>query len=333
MVNVAVIGAGFMGRTHVTAYKAMPNAKVTAICDLNEKQGKDLAALAGCDWYSDGESMLNTADVDVVDICLPTFLHEQYVLLAAGHKKHVICEKPVTLSLESLDRMIAATQAAGVQFAVGQVVRFWPEYVRAKEMAEAGELGTIKYARASRLSEHPAWSEWYRRAENSGGGLFDLHLHDVDYLCYLFGKVKQVYAVGRKNSVGCWNHVATSLTFESGMEATAEGILEMPHGFPFTTELNVVGDKKAYCYHMGAGANLENIAAASRSTTVYGEGKAEALAIEPYDAYQKELEDFIGHIEAGTPITVITPADVRHVLSVIAAIRESLETQKTVTVS
>lgn len=271
--------------------------------------------------------------MESLKLILPTFLHEQYVLLAAGHKKHVICEKPVTLSLESLDRMIAATKEAGVQFAVGQVVRFWPEYVRAKEMAETGKLGTIKYARASRLSEHPAWSEWYRRAENSGGGLFDLHLHDIDYLCYLFGKVKQVYAVGHKNSVGCWNHVATSLIFENGMEATAEGILEMPSGFPFTTELNVVGDKKAYCYHMGAGANLENIAAASRSTTVYGDGKAETLAIDPYDAYQKELEDFIGHIEAGTPITVITPADVRHVLSVIVAIRESLETQKTVTVS
>ena len=281
----------------------------------------------------DTGQIMSIQDFVQVHICLPTFLHEQYVLLAAGHKKHVICEKPVTLSLESLDRMIAATKAAGVQFAVGQVVRFWPEYVRAKEMVEAGELGTIKYARASRLSEHPAWSEWYRRAENSGGGLFDLHLHDIDYLCYLFGKVKQVYAVGRKNSVGCWNHVATSLTFENGMEATAEGILEMPSGFPFTTELNVVGDKKAYCYHMGAGANLENIAAASRSTTVYGDGKAETLAIDPYDAYQKELEDFIGHIEAGTPITVITPADVRHVLSVIVAIRESLETQKTVTVS
>lgn len=62
-----------MGRTHVTAYKAMPNAKVTAVCDLSEKQGKDLAEFAGCDWYDDGESMLNTADIDVVDICLPTF--------------------------------------------------------------------------------------------------------------------------------------------------------------------------------------------------------------------------------------------------------------------
>ena len=105
---------------------------------LSEKQGKDLAEFAGCDWYNDGESMLNTVDIDIVDICLPTFLHEQYVLLAAGHKKHVICEKPVTLSLESLDRMIAATKAAGVEFAVGQVVRFWPECIHAKDMVEAG---------------------------------------------------------------------------------------------------------------------------------------------------------------------------------------------------
>ena len=74
-----------------------------------------------------------------------------------------------------------------------------------------------------------------------------------------------------------------------------------PADSPFTTELNVVGDKKAYCYHMGAGTNLENIAAASRSTTVYGDGKAETLAIDPYDAYQKELEDFIGHIEELRP--------------------------------
>ena len=226
MVHVAIIGAGFMGKTHLTAYKAMNNAKVTAVCDLNETQGRALAEEAGCAWYADGDEMLRTARVDAVDICLPTFLHEQYALLAAKYKKHILCEKPVTLSLESLDRMLRAAEEAGVQFAVGQAVRFWPEYVKAKELYDSGALGTVKYARASRLSVHPAWSEWYRKPENSGGGLFDLHLHDIDYLCYIFGRVKQVYAVGRKNDVGCWNHVASSLTFENGVQATAEGIIE-----------------------------------------------------------------------------------------------------------
>ena len=112
-----------MGKTHLTAYQAMKNVKVTAVCDLGEAAGRALAEAAGCPWYADGEAMLAAEPVDVVDICLPTFLHEQYVLLAARNKKHVICEKPVTLSMESLDRMLAAVSEAGVQFAVGQATR------------------------------------------------------------------------------------------------------------------------------------------------------------------------------------------------------------------
>lgn len=326
MVYVAIIGAGFMGRTHLAAYKAMDNVKVAAVCDLNEIQGRTLAAEAGCGWYADGEEMLRAVRVDAADICLPTFLHEQYALLAAKYKKHILCEKPATLTMEALDRMLSAAEEAGVQFAVGQAVRFWPEYVKAKELYDSGLLGTVKYARASRLSVHPAWSEWYRRPENSGGALFDLHLHDIDYLCYVFGRVKQVYAVGRKNEAGCWNHVASSLTFENGVQATSEGIMEMPSGFPFTMELNIVGEEKAICYRMRAGANLEDVESAVRETWLYGKEEPEMIAVETYDAYQKELEHFIGHIEEGTPITVITPQDVRHVLTVIHAIRTSLET-------
>ena len=82
---------------------------------------------------------------------------------------------------------------------------------------------------------------------------------------------------------------------------------------------------------MRAGANLEDVASAVRETWLYGGDAPELLSIDPYDAYQSELEDFIGHIEAGTPITSITPEDVRHVLSVILAIRTALETGQTVT--
>ena len=330
MVYVAIVGAGFMGKTHLAAYQSMGNAKVVAVCDVNEKQGRALAEEGGCPWYADGEEMLSQAVIDVVDICLPTFLHEEYALLAAKHKKHIICEKPVSLNLASLDRMLGAAREAGVQFAVGQAIRFWPEYVKAKELYDAGAFGTVKYARASRLSEHPAWSEWYRRPENSGGGLFDLHLHDIYYLCYLFGRVRKVYAVGQKNDVGCWNHVATSLTFENGVCAAAESVIEMPKGFPFTMELNVVGDLRGLSYRMRASANLEDVASAVRELWLYGEGQAERIDVDPFDAYQKELEHFIDHIDAGTPITTITPADIRQVLQVILAIQTSLETGTTV---
>ncbi|MEG1176675.1 MAG: Gfo/Idh/MocA family oxidoreductase [Ruthenibacterium sp.] len=326
LVNVAIIGAGFMGKTHLNAYQTMENARVTAICDLNEEQGKALAAEVGCTWFHCGETMLEQVPVDVVDICLPTFLHEEYVLLAARHHKHVLCEKPVTLSIDAYDRMAGAAREAGVQFAVGQAVRFWPEYVKAKQLYDEGCFGTIKYVHASRLSVHPAWSEWYRRPENSGGGLFDLHLHDVDYLCYLLGRVKTVYAIGKRNELGCWNHVVSSLTFENGISAVAEGVIEMPQGFPFTMELTIVGDQKGMEYRMRAGANLEDVDSAVRKSSLYGVGEQpQVLDIEPYDAYTAELRYFIDCIEANRPISVITPEDARHVLSVILAIRTSLE--------
>ena len=331
MVRVAIIGAGFMGRTHLAAYKTMDNAQVTAVCDLNEEQGRALAAEAGCAWYGDGGAMLAEAGVDVVDICLPTFLHEQYALLAAAHKKHILCEKPVTLDLVSFDRMAGAAEQAGVQFAVGQAIRFWPEYVKAKELYDAGAFGRVKYARASRLSVHPAWSVWYRRPDNSGGGLFDLHLHDVDYLCCLFGRVKTVYAVGQKNDVGCWNHVASSLSFENGVKAVAEGVIEMPQGFPFTMELTIAGEEQGMNYRMRAGRNLEDVASAVRESWLYGVGEeAQPIEIDPYDAYTAELTYFVNCIDAGRPITAITPAEARHVLRVILSIQQSLETGRPV---
>jgi predicted dehydrogenase len=333
MVLVAVIGAGFMGQTHVEAYHGMKNARVAAVCDSNEEKGRELAQKAGCPWFGDAEEMLRTQKIDLVDICLPTFLHEQYVLLAAAYKKHVFCEKPVTLTAPAVERMLRATREAGVQFMVGQVVRYWPEYVEAYRLYRSGQLGKIEYARASRLSVHPKWSEWYSRAENSGGGLFDLHLHDVDFFCRLFGRVDTVYATGVKNQKGCWNHVVSMLNFENGVHAVAEGVIEMPDGFPFTMELSLAGDRQALMYHMDAGDNLENVAAARRATWLYEKGQApRRLDIQPYDAYAFELQDFVNHIEKGELVEVITPADIRHVLYVILAIQRSLESGSVVKV-
>lgn len=327
MVKIAMIGAGFMGRTHGAAYRVIEEAALVAVCDSNEQQGRALAAEEGIPWFSDAREMLASVETDVLDICVPTFLHEGYALLGAEFHKHIFCEKPVTLQMDSLERMIAAAEQAGVQFAVGQAVRFWPEYVAAKKLYDAGAFGTIKLAQARRRSIHPKWSEWYRRAENSGGGLFDLHLHDIDYLCYLFGKVKQVYSVGVQNSTGCWNHVSSTLTFENGVNATAEGVIEMPSGYQFTMELTLIGDKKALEYRMVAGDNLENVGAAVRSTRLYGEGETPVeLPVDYDDAYTNELAYFVRCLDRGEPITEITPTQVRHVLAVILAIRRSLET-------
>lgn len=326
MVKIAILGAGFMGETHVTAYEEIENAEVAAICDKNEALGKQFAERYHCTYYSDFEELVKNCEFDVADICLPTFLHETYAVLAVQHKKHIFVEKPVALSVESLDRILAAVKESGVQMMVGQVIRFWPEYISAKGIYESLELGQLKAVYAARLAEHPAWSEWYCHEENSGGGLLDIHLHDIDFLCYLLGKVKCVYSVGQKNKFDCWNHVNTILTFENGISATVEGIMEMTKGYPFTMQLRLVGSEKTYEYIMKAGANLEDVASSKRDAKLYESGKITTLALDERDAYGIELKHFIKCIDEKRKSGIINLDQVRCVLCTIEAIKTSLET-------
>lgn len=326
MVKIALLGAGFMGGTHAVAYEQIGGAEVVAVFDKNETLGREFAETYHCRYYSDFACMAEECAFDVVDICLPTFLHEEYVILGASYKKHIFCEKPVALGVDSLDRMIRAVNEAGVLMMVGQVLRFWPEYVNARNMYTGGELGALNYVSAARMSEHPAWSQWYRRPENSGGGLLDLHLHDVDYLCWLLGRVRSVYAAGRKNSDGCWNYVSSILHFESGISASVQGVIEMEKGYPFTMELRLVGTEKTYEYTMKAGANLEDVASSKRETRVYEKGTETILPVNTRDAYEIELEHFVTCIAQGHESGVITAEQARNVLCTIEALKKSLET-------
>ena len=129
MIKIAIIGAGFMGRTHAQIYVKAQNAKVVGLCDKNRELGETFAEEFQCAYFDEIEDLLKQCDVDVMDICVPTFLHEEYVMTAAKHKKYVFCEKPVTFSVRQMDGMIRAVEQSGTRMIVGRVVRFWPQFV------------------------------------------------------------------------------------------------------------------------------------------------------------------------------------------------------------
>ncbi len=332
MIKIAIIGAGFMGQNHADAYNDIKDAEVVAVYDKNEQLAKEFAIKTDCLAFTDFEEMAEKVAFDVADICLPTYLHEEYTIRSAQKGKHIFCEKPVTLSVDSLDRMIAETEKAGVKMMVGQVLRFWPEYVEAKRRYQSKELGELNYVFAARLSEHPAWSSWYRLPQNSGGGLLDLHLHDIDFLCWMLGKVESVYAAGKKNADGCWNFVNSTLRFPSGISASAQGVIEMEKGYPFTMELRLAGSNQTYEYAMRSGANLENRESSQRRTAVYEKGKIIELPVEERDPYTIELEHFVQCIAEKRDSDVISMEQVREVLCTIEALRVSLKTGEVVRV-
>ena len=335
MQKIAIIGAGFIGAVHAQASANSKILELVAICDTNEKVGREVAEKHGCAYYSDAAKMLSESKADIVDICVPTFLHKQNILLAAKHGKHIVCEKPITLTLEDMDEILDAVGKAGVRFMVAQVLRFWPEYVAIKKMYDNGDFGDVKMVYANRLAQHPNWTQWHRDPKNSGGGLFDLHLHDIDAVSFMFGQVERVYAVGWQSGTGCYNHVVTTLNFKNGVRAVIEGAFDMTENYPFTMSFRLVGETKTAEYSMTAGFNLEDIASARRDLYVFENGKSpmkKEIDVDE-DAYQTELDYFAQCVENSKALTVITPEQSREVIRIMLAIRESIETGRAISLS
>ena len=330
MYKIGLIGSGFIGTVHAAAYQRIPNAELVAVADINEVAGKKIADEFSCKYYQQAEQMICDEQIDVVDICLPTFLHEQYVALAAKYHKHVLCEKPFGLSHESCQRMVQYCQDAGVALMVAQAVRWVPEFVKARELLQSGVFGDLHMVSSRRLSQAPAWTTWHRDPNKSGGGLYDLQVHNIDYLISLFGEVDRVSAIGWKSETGCWNHVVATLSFKNGMTAVDEGSLQMTGDYPFSVALRIVGDQASFDYQFAGGQNIENCDTATNSVILYEKDKLPRnVDIVAADAYELEIVDYLAAIENNTAMP-IPPAESLYVMQVVEAIKKSLETGQTV---
>jgi len=241
MIRVGLAGLGFMGGTHAQCHAALPNAQLVAVADPEPERRKQFADTYGVAAYETIEELVK-ADIDMVDTCMPTYLHERAVTVAAAAKKHILCEKPMALTAADCDAMIAAVRKAGVQFMVAHVIRFWPEYTVIKGILDSGRYGETRWASAVRLSAPPTWSwkQWIFDQNLSGGAALDLHIHDLDFLAWILGRPKSVSAAGVRAKKGGLDNIWTTTTgHPGGAVGFAEGSLDMSAGFPFTMGLKV----------------------------------------------------------------------------------------------
>ncbi len=239
--NVVVVGAGFMGTVHAEWYTEMQDVNLLGIVDASAERAESLAKRFGARASLDLGAVLESSRVDIVDVCVPTYLHKDYILQAAAAKAHVIAEKPLALTAQDAKVCIDACEAAGVRLFVGQVVRFFPEYKQIRELVAAGGVGQVGTARALRGGSFPqGWNNWYKDPEKSGSMIVDLMIHDFDFLRWCFGEVERVYAksLGGGQLSGM-DHALVSLRFKSGVIAHVEGTWAQPAGF--ATEIEIAG--------------------------------------------------------------------------------------------
>ena len=189
MLKVGVVGVGGISKAHIAAWADMADVQLAAICDIRPER---MEAYPDLSHYTSFEAMLAAETLDIVDICLPTYLHTDYAVRAMEKGIHVLCEKPISLKKEDVRRVYDAAERNHVCFMVAQVLRFWPEYELLKELYDTGRYGKLLSGSMTRLGHFPGWSwdNWMMDEKRSGMVPFDLHIHDLDFMVYAFGQPK-----------------------------------------------------------------------------------------------------------------------------------------------
>ena len=230
-----------MGAMHANCYKAIDGVKIVAVADVRREKAEALAD--GAEIFADGADLIANADVDVIDICLPTYLHAKYALLAMDKVKYLFIEKPTALTVDEGKALIAKAEASGCNVQIGQVIRFWDEYVELAKMINSGKYGKVVNANFRRISPRPdwGWQNWVLKHELSGGAAQDLHIHDIDYVLSMFGEPKKYYSV--KNSIGEKNSYINTLMQYDDFAVSVEGTWDLPTCHPFEATFRVVFEK------------------------------------------------------------------------------------------
>jgi predicted dehydrogenase len=221
-IGIGVIGYGFMGKVHSNAYLKIPYSfaapaampRLQAMCGRDEAKVADIAARLGyVGYYTDWKEMVRDPDVQIIDVCTPDNEHTAPSIAAAEAGKHVICEKPLAMTVADARAMAEAAKKSGVKNMLCHNYRFFPAVRLARQLVEAGALGTIYHFRATYLQEwghdpsFPVEDCWYASGTKSGV-LLGIGSHVIDMARYLLGEIVTVsglmktWNVNRKTRAG-----------------------------------------------------------------------------------------------------------------------------------
>ncbi|MEI7957178.1 MAG: Gfo/Idh/MocA family oxidoreductase [Verrucomicrobiota bacterium] len=338
MTHIAVVGLGFMGLTHIKAYRNIPNARVVALCDAQRLPVDGVLAAAGgnigedaCLHFDMSEvkathdlaELLADPSIDLIDICVPTLAHPKLAIAALQAGKHVLCEKPLARTAMAAREIAAAAASAKGFFMAGMCIRFWPEYAWLKQAIAEQRYGRVLAARFRRVSEPPAWGrDHFFDGAKSGGAILDLHIHDADFVQYCFGRPTAVFAQGFSHYSGAIDHVVAQYQVAGGAAVSAEGGWVMGDGHGFEMAFTIIFEDATVDFNCNRGAD---------GLRLFEKGQvARTIAVPPGDGYLAELSYMIECIENHQAPTIVTASDAASAVEICEAEAESIRSGKIV---
>lgn len=302
--RVGVLGLGFMGITHLQAWQQVPGAQVVAVMSRNAARwasdattvqgnlGRQDSPLdfSGYRKYSSADDLLQDPQIDAVDICLPTHVHAPVAMQALQAGKHVLLEKPMALDGAAADQLCAEAQRTGKVLMVAHVLRFMAPYQALSDVLRSGKLGAIRSALFRRRTAVPEWGAWEFDRQLSGGGVYDLLIHDVDMALHLFGVPDAISSTGFENLTGGVDTVTSQFHYRHADSVVITGGWHHRGAYPFSMEYTVIGDHGVVEY-----------SSAGRPPAVYWQnGEQELLPMPEEDAFAAELSYFAECCRTGT---------------------------------
>jgi predicted dehydrogenase len=335
-IGVGVIGLGFMGRTHVGAYLAADAAgfsnRLVAVCDSDPQRRAGIPSVAGnlrtgaelerlfdprqVRPFERPEELLADPEVELVSICTHTSTHVELALAALGAGKHVLVEKPLALSSLRARPLAAAAAESRRLCMPAMCMRFWPAWQWLQRQVAAGELGRVRSATFRRLGCRPGWaSSFYSDPAQSGGALFDLHVHDADFVRWCFGEPASVA------STGTFDHLTTLYHYPEGpAHVVAEGGWDHAEGWSFEMAYTAVFDEATADFRFGRAGELQLVRGGERRT----------VELPQITGYDGEVRHLLRAIESGSTELAATVDDAVAHLRLIEAERESLRSRSVV---
>jgi predicted dehydrogenase len=331
--NFGIIGAGLIADFHARAIQSLPNARLAGVCGTNRAKAESLSVKYGCKAFSDYDSLLASPDIDIVTIATPSGAHMEPTLAAAAHGKHVLCEKPLEISAERIDRMIEAHENSGTRLGGIFNYRFHDSVKYVKEAADTGRFGIITCASVF----VPWWrpesyytGSWHGTLKLDGGGaMINQAIHMIDLLQYLMGPAEslQAYTATLGHKIEAEDTAAAVLRFNSGALGIIYGsTASFPGQF---RRLEITGTKGTVIQEENSFKlwQFDNMTAADTdiinrfSKTEGGGGVSDPAAI-PFEPHAGNIRAFIDAMESGKNFD-LDASEARKAVDIVFAIYRS----------
>jgi predicted dehydrogenase len=266
MKRIAVAGFGFMGMTHALNILKNKDLILVAIVDpdislieknIDAKGGNfstgniDKKDLASIHKYSSLDECLNSEDLDAISICVHSNLHYELTRKALLHGKHVFLEKPFCLDIKEGEELISLAENKKKILMVGHVVRFMPPYQKLKQWIDSKEFGELKFLSLSRFTGLPAWGQWKEKhvKGTSGGALFDLVIHDIDFAGYVLGLPSEIKCSYLPGEFSKHDYISAMWSYKNkNVHVKIEGGLTFHSNFPFQAGYMAQFEKASVLY-------------------------------------------------------------------------------------